>query len=72
MSSLLGGEIADATREAFVHAMSRASIVAALVALLGAFIAWRHLPARGAARQISMDGDSRRVLGDLVTREGTW
>ena len=62
MSSLLGGEIADATREAFVHAMSRASIVAALVALLGAFIAWRHLPARGAARQISINGDSGEFL----------
>ena len=37
---------ADLAREAFVHAMSRASIVDALVAALGAFIAWRHLPAR--------------------------
>jgi EmrB/QacA subfamily drug resistance transporter len=41
-----GGSLADLAREAFVHAMSRASIVAALVAALGAFIAWRHLPAR--------------------------
>src|SRR3954451_3330215 len=41
-----GGGLADVAREAFVHAMSRASIVAALVAALGAFIAWRHLPAR--------------------------
>ena len=44
----LGPEIADAAREAFVHAMSRASIVVALVAALGALIAWRYLPAREA------------------------
>jgi EmrB/QacA subfamily drug resistance transporter len=41
--------VAEAAREAFVHAMSRASIVVALVAALGAVIAWRHLPARGLA-----------------------
>ena len=44
----LGDGVADAAREAFVHAMSRASIVVALVAALGAFIAWRYLPAREA------------------------
>ena len=44
-----GGGIADAAREAFVHAMSRASIVVAVVAALGALIAWRYLPAREAA-----------------------
>jgi EmrB/QacA subfamily drug resistance transporter len=43
----LGGGVADAAREAFVHAMSRASIVVAVVAALGALIAWRFLPARG-------------------------
>ena len=32
-------------REAFVHAMSRASLVVAVVAALGALIAWRYLPA---------------------------
>jgi DHA2 family multidrug resistance protein-like MFS transporter len=37
-------DIADAAREAFVHAMSRASLVVALVAALGAVIAWRSLP----------------------------
>ena len=40
----VGAAVADAAREAFVHAMSRASIVVALVAALGAFIAWRYLP----------------------------
>ena len=44
-----GGDIADAAREAFVQAMSRASIVVAVVAALGAFIAWRYLPAREAS-----------------------
>ena len=44
----LGDSVADAAREAFVHAMSRASIVVALVAAFGAFIAWRYLPAREA------------------------
>jgi MFS family permease len=43
----LGADIADAAREAFVHAMSRASIVTALAAVLGACIAWRYLPDRG-------------------------
>jgi EmrB/QacA subfamily drug resistance transporter len=42
----ISGAVADPAREAFVHAMSRASIVVAVVAALGAFIAWRHLPAR--------------------------
>jgi hypothetical protein len=49
----LGPQIADAAREAFVHAMSRASIVVALVAALGAVVAWRYLPARAA----EPDGD---------------
>ena len=40
-------DIADAAREAFVQAMSAASIVVALVAAFGAFVAWRYLPARG-------------------------
>jgi EmrB/QacA subfamily drug resistance transporter len=40
----LGGGVADAAREAFVQAMSGASIVAALVAAFGALIAWRYLP----------------------------
>ena len=39
--------VADVAREAFVHAMSGASLVAALAAALGAVIAWRHLPAVG-------------------------
>ena len=63
-----GPEIAEAAREAFVHAMSRASIVVALAAALGAVIAWRYLPARGAevAASATTDGVSR---GELVTAD---
>jgi predicted MFS family arabinose efflux permease len=51
----ISSAVADPAREAFVHAMSRASIVAALVAALGAVIAWRHLPAHGV---VAVDGGS--------------
>ena len=43
----VGVHVADAAREAFVAAMSRASIVTAGVAALGVLVAWRYLPARG-------------------------
>jgi len=51
VSSLVGAQVsgslgAGAAREAFVQAMSTASIIVALVAALGAFVAWRYLPAR--------------------------
>jgi EmrB/QacA subfamily drug resistance transporter len=42
----VGPRLADAAREAFVDAMSRATIVAAGIAALSALIAWRYLPAR--------------------------
>jgi MFS family permease len=45
----MGPDVANAAREAFVHAMSGASVVVAVVAALGAVIAWRYLPARVAA-----------------------
>ena len=48
--------VADPAREAFVDAMSRASILVAVVAALGAVIAWRHLPAREAAAAVSGSG----------------
>jgi hypothetical protein len=38
--------------------MSRASIVVALVAALGAFIAWRYLPARGAVQHGPVDASA--------------
>jgi hypothetical protein len=43
-SGTLRPDVADAAREAFVHAMSRASLTVAIVAALGAVIAWRSLP----------------------------
>jgi EmrB/QacA subfamily drug resistance transporter len=49
MASLYGTELAD--REAFVHAMSRSTIVVAVVAALGAIVTWRYLPAREADQE---------------------
>jgi EmrB/QacA subfamily drug resistance transporter len=57
--------VADPAREAFVHAMSLASIFVALVAALGAFIAWCHLPARAGAQ---VDG---RPMWTMVPRRPT-
>jgi EmrB/QacA subfamily drug resistance transporter len=44
----VGAPLAGAARESFVYAMSRASLVTAAVALVGALLAWRFLPARAA------------------------
>ncbi len=41
VSGSFGADIADTARTAFVDAMSRASLVTALVAALGAYFAWR-------------------------------
>jgi EmrB/QacA subfamily drug resistance transporter len=46
-----GPEVAAAARDAFVEAMSRASLVVAVVAALGAVVAWRYLPSRPVATQ---------------------
>lgn len=48
MTGGVGAQVADAAREAFVHAMSRGTIVVAVMAGIGALVAWRFLPARGA------------------------
>jgi EmrB/QacA subfamily drug resistance transporter len=45
MTGDLGTQVASAAREAFVHAMSRGTIVVAAMATLGALIACRYLPA---------------------------
>jgi len=42
----VGGAVADAAREAFISAMSTASLLVAGVAAAGALIAWLHLPAQ--------------------------
>jgi EmrB/QacA subfamily drug resistance transporter len=43
-----GATVAEVAKEAFVFAMSRASLVTAAIAVVGAFVAWRFLPARAA------------------------
>jgi hypothetical protein len=48
---LAGDAVAAAAREAFVNAMSTASIIVAVVAALGALIAWLHLPGHQADRR---------------------
>jgi EmrB/QacA subfamily drug resistance transporter len=50
---LAGDAFARAGQEAFIHAMSIASIIVAIVAATGALIAWWHLPA---ARRTSTVG----------------
>jgi uncharacterized membrane protein YeaQ/YmgE (transglycosylase-associated protein family) len=76
MSSLYSGPLSDgladdgAAREAFVHAMSGASIVVALVAALGALIAWRYLPARG-VDQHGAAADDLLIDDSPVSRELT-
>ena len=55
--------MADAAREAFVDAMSRASLVVAVVAALGAVIAWRYLPARGVAQLTEPHGAALARVG---------
>ena len=46
MTDGLGPQIADAAREAFVHAMSRGTAVVAVMAAAGALVAWCFLPVR--------------------------
>ena len=63
----VGAPLADAARESFVYAMSRASLVAAGVAVLGALLAWRFLPARAAESRVSVDAcDQADPEPDLV------
>jgi EmrB/QacA subfamily drug resistance transporter len=54
-----GAAIAGPAREAFVEAMSRGSLLVALVTAVGAVVAWRYLPAQGAAElESSTDPDA--------------
>jgi EmrB/QacA subfamily drug resistance transporter len=57
-----GGALADAAREAFVYAMSRAALVTAAVALVGAVVAWRFLPARAVEAAPVVEDDSADAL----------
>ena len=67
VSGSLGADVADAAREAFVHAMSQASLVVALVAALGAFLAWRYLPAREPAhpREVAASASTDGALATV-------
>jgi hypothetical protein len=47
-----GNALAEGAREAFVFAMSRASLVTAAIAVVGAVVAWRFLPARAAEETV--------------------
>ena len=56
------GGIADGAREAFVHAMSRGTLVVAVMAAVGAVVAWRFLPARTEASAVEVvEGDAVEV-----------
>jgi EmrB/QacA subfamily drug resistance transporter len=61
ISGELGTQVADAAREAFVHAMSRGSIVVACIAGIGALIAWRYLPARAPEQPAEDDENNERT-----------
>jgi EmrB/QacA subfamily drug resistance transporter len=61
----LGPDIANAAREAFVHAMSGASLVVAIVATLGAVIAWLYLPARVAAEHDNVQAAPDPMLAEV-------
>jgi hypothetical protein len=53
MASLYTGglPVSDAARANFIDAMSTASVVVAVIAGLGALIAWRYLPASAGGRR---------------------
>jgi EmrB/QacA subfamily drug resistance transporter len=61
----LGPDIANAARDAFVHAMSGASLVVAIVATLGAVVAWRYLPARAAAEHDNVQAAPDPMLAEV-------
>jgi EmrB/QacA subfamily drug resistance transporter len=60
-----GTHLADLARGAFVDAMSRASIVTAGVAIVGAIVAWRYLPARAV-------DDAAPERSDSATTSAPW
>ena len=58
-----GAALAEAARGAFVHAMARSSIFAAVIALMGALFAWRYLPAR-ASQDLARASMSPKLSGN--------
>jgi EmrB/QacA subfamily drug resistance transporter len=68
----VGAPLADAARESFVDAMSRASLVTAAVAVVGAVLAWRFLPARAVdARELGAreTDDEEAIVEQEETKE---
>jgi DHA2 family integral membrane protein (MFS transporter) len=64
----LGAPLADAARESFVYAMARASLVTAVVAVVGALLAWRFLPARPTeveTREVDVDAVDECELAEV-------
>jgi EmrB/QacA subfamily drug resistance transporter len=59
-----GNALADAAREAFVHGMTRASLVTAAFAAVGALVALRWLPARAHAQEPDVDVVDGAVVHD--------
>ena len=64
--------ITTAANSAFIHALDRTVIVGAVVALLGAFIAFRYLPARSEDTDIErlIEGAAQRLPDDPEQRLG--
>jgi hypothetical protein len=58
-----GARIVDAAREAFVHAMTRASLVTAAFAVIGAIVALRWLPARATDHDEAIELDAIEIDG---------
>ena len=52
LGGIEGGQLARTAQEAFISAASHGLLIAAAVAVLGALIAWRALPARESAREV--------------------
>jgi hypothetical protein len=57
MTGGLGDQVADAAREAFVHAMSRGTVIVAIMAALGAVVAWCFLPSRVEVPEVQTELD---------------
>ena len=64
----VGAQIADQAREAFVHAMAWGSVVVAVIAALGAVIAWRYLPATAPEPEADLEDAAEAPVMSAVPR----
>ena len=62
--------LGDPASAAFVDAMSRASIVVAVIAALGAVAAWRYLPPGGVAERATADGGAADLAAPPSSASG--